>query len=600
MDLSHLSDADLDRMIAEAQAGGARAIPASPAPSAPAAPSMQVPAAPVANPAPMPSGMPAPPPDLSGMSDADLDAAIAKSQPLSIGGRIEDAGRSLGAGLGRGFTGLPGVPADLASMVTGAYDWADAKLRGLTPEQAAKAKSDREANAILKPETLTRYGSASFIDSAKPYVPGMDYQPKTTVGEYGKTLGEFAPNLLFGPTGGVRGAVASTVLPALTSETAGQLTKGTQYEPWARAGGAVFGGFSPKVITPNSASPDRARAVNALMGEDIPMTAGQRTGNGTLQRLEQELGGGRYQNVREEQGRAFTGAAMGRAGERGELATPEVMDRAFTRLGAQFDDLSSRSSTPLTPQLQNDLLGVAADYGSVARNPAAIVEQTVNRVAELSRQNGGVLSGEAYKSIRSDLSRHIKTADPETKGALHGIQSALDDAVGLVISPADQAAWSEARNQYRNLVTLERAVGGAGEAAAQGRVSPAQLRTAAANEQGKRAYVRGEGDFADLARSGVATLTDPPNSGTASRLSSWGLPAAGAGAGATIGNLIGWPTAGAVVGAAMPHMVGRAVMSGPAQAYLGNQLMANMGPEMSRAALVNAMMQAPPILKDRK
>jgi hypothetical protein len=43
------------------------------------------------------------------------------------------------------------------------------------------------------------------------------------------------------PGGLARGALRYGLIPALSSETAGQLTKGTAAEPWARAAGAILG-----------------------------------------------------------------------------------------------------------------------------------------------------------------------------------------------------------------------------------------------------------------------------------------------------------------------------------------------------------------------
>ena len=71
---------------------------------------------------------------------------------------------------------------------------------------------------------------------------GPFYQPKTIVGDYAQTTGEFLPGALLMPGGGLaRSALRYGVLPALTSETAGQLTKGTAAESWARLAGAILG-----------------------------------------------------------------------------------------------------------------------------------------------------------------------------------------------------------------------------------------------------------------------------------------------------------------------------------------------------------------------
>ena len=71
---------------------------------------------------------------------------------------------------------------------------------------------------------------------------GPFYQPKTIVGDYAQTVGEFVPGALLMPEGSLAtNALRYGLLPALSSETAGQLTKGTAAEPWARAAGGILG-----------------------------------------------------------------------------------------------------------------------------------------------------------------------------------------------------------------------------------------------------------------------------------------------------------------------------------------------------------------------
>src|SRR5436190_2093247 len=68
----------------------------------------------------------------------------------------------------------------------------------------------------------------------------------------------------------------NTAVPALTSETAGQLTKGTAAEPYARfVAGMAAGPLAGKIITPSApASAFRQRDVATLAGEGIPLSAG--------------------------------------------------------------------------------------------------------------------------------------------------------------------------------------------------------------------------------------------------------------------------------------------------------------------------------------
>jgi hypothetical protein len=205
------------------------------------------------------------------------------------------------------------------------------------------------------------------------------------------------------------------------------------------------------------------------------------------------------------------------------------------------------------------------------------------------------LRGEAYKNISSDIAKYMRSsgADPALKEALRGMKDALDDAVERSLSGDLLKQWQGARNNYRNLIVLEDAVSKGGERAAEGLLSPSQFRQSVLSKQGKRNYVRGEGDFAELARAGEAVLKPLPDSGTAGRTAARNLftavPAAiGAGVGSPIGPF--GAIVGALTGAAAPYATGRMLLSRPLQAYLVNQLMrrGNSASKVQRAVVGSA------------
>ena len=425
----------------------------------------------------------------------------------------------------------------------------------------------------------------------------LAYKPQTMAGEYSRTIGEFLPASMIG-SGSLPGRVLKqAVLPALGSETAGQFTEGSSMEPYARIAGALVGSIAPdllrRAVTPFPASPERLSMADTLASEGVDLTAGQRTGNDRLRHMESELGGYSGQRFMERQGEQFTSAALKRAGIDATRATPEVMDEAFTRIGKSFDDLAAQTSIPFDAKVQDDLLAAVTDYQGTAATPAPIVERMMSRASDLASKNGGVLPGEAYQNIRSEIGSAIKRSDGPTQMALRDVQEALDDAVGRAM-PADFVKkWDQARNQYRNMLVLEKAAAGAGENVAGGLLSPSQLRGATVN-QNRRAYVRGKGDFAELARAGEGVMKPLPNSGTASRTSARNIGVSlatllGAGGGSVAGGPFG-AVAGALAGSALPAGVGKAMLSGPGRAYLGNQLLTNRAVSPQLRAVISALM----------
>jgi hypothetical protein len=163
--------------------------------------------------------------------------------------------------------------------------------------------------------------------------------------------------------------------------------------------------------------------------------------------------------------------------------------------------------------------------------------------------------------------------------ALQGLRAALDDAMERTLlrtgNSADMQILRNARNEYRNMMVIERAATGAGSASAEGLISPSQLRNAVV-QQNRRAYGRGQGDFAELARAGEALMKPLPQSGTSPRHNAMQVvqtigAVVGGGAGAAGGPA--GTALGAAAGLAAPAIAGRALMSRPVQSWLSNQRM---------------------------
>lgn len=378
-------------------------------------------------------------------------------------------------------------------------------------------------------------------------------------------------------TGATEGAVYGGITGAGSADAGSRLEGAAQ---GAKMGGLIgagvpvvargIGGAIGKAITPTQITPERQAFVDLLEQNGIKVTAGQRSGSKALQYAENFLGdaplaGGKATKAMEAQGDAFTNAVMKKMGGSG-LATPDAMAANKARIGQTFDDLAARNTFTADQQLNQDIGDSLRSYAKLLPvQQREVIGATVSDLIERLRLGGGSMPGEQYQAIRSDISNMAQTtrnSDPAFSMAMRGIRNAMDSAMDRSISPQDAGAWAQARREYGNYKTIVDAVGGAGSNNAEGRISPQGLRAAVAQRGGKESYVRGKGDFADLARAGNAVMSPLPNSGTAQRNF-----LAGATGGAT---LAGSPlTAAASLG--VPAMAGRAIMSGPVQKYLSNQ-----------------------------
>lgn len=169
-----------------------------------------------------------------------LPNEVAKaSQPLSAGETALDIAKSGASGVGEGAVNLAGTPGDLRNMGENALGWVANKLGSSPSTQDIVKKAVRFTSPFAFAPTSEQIKQPinSMVQG------GLDYQPQTTAGNYAKTIGEFAPSAALGPGGAVRKA-AMAVIPGVASEAAGQATKGTPFEQYARGAGALLGGVA--------------------------------------------------------------------------------------------------------------------------------------------------------------------------------------------------------------------------------------------------------------------------------------------------------------------------------------------------------------------
>lgn len=521
---------------------------------------------------------------------APVTASQAPTQPptpdATFGEKVVDVAKSLPIGALKGILGVGSLPGNLEYLGRMGLDWAAQKIGFDDPGLS----SPKDADSIYGGRSTIMPTYADYKRDLENTITGPLYEPKTVPGEYAQTLGEFLPGgLTRAPMTATQRATA-VVAPAVTSETAGQLTKGTVFEPWARMAGALAPTMLSRTVTPNPIrDPEHAKAVKVLEGEGVALTAGQKTDNKRLKWAESvtndtPFAGTKAADLLQKQGETFTKAALKRIGEDAPRATPEVMDKAFKRIGGVFEDVASRVPVEADRTLANGLRKAFTDYNSLVAESQRVpfIKDILVDIANYYRQGNGALSGAAYGDLRSRINanaRKLARSDHNASEALFNIQNALDGAMQRSARrlgfPEDVARLRQARDQYRNILVVEKAAAGSGEMAAKGLISPTALKNATA-AQSRRAYVRGKGDFAELARSGEAVMKALPQSGTAPRAQAMAAMNIILGLG---GHQAGGPL-GAIAGAAAPAIAARTLMSDKAQRYLGNQVMTPLRPYM--------------------
>lgn len=210
-------------------------------------------------------------PQYSDMSDADLSGALYRKfyndmprdefdKKLGIKSKPDvnttvDVLKSGGVGVGEGLIGLAGMPADSANLLGRGVD----KLQDLATNAIGRpdwnspmTQARRKAELFGLPEpksVIDRATTGAITKAIENNVTGEFYKPQTTAGEYARTAGAFAPAVIGGPETLLTKLATRVALPSVAAESAGQLTKGTELEPWARAGGALLGAVTPAVAS---------------------------------------------------------------------------------------------------------------------------------------------------------------------------------------------------------------------------------------------------------------------------------------------------------------------------------------------------------------
>lgn len=168
----------------------------------------------------------------------------------SAGDTALDVAKSGGAGLAKGAIGLAGTGGDIRNLAGMGIDYL-ANKAGAPPEMIAQAKAAVTQGAKLNPLTalLAQAPSSAEIRAPIEGATGKFYEPQTRFGEVAQTVGEFIPGALAGPGGPVRNAIAFGVVPGIASEIAGQVSRGTKAEPYARGVAAIGGGGVAGIVS---------------------------------------------------------------------------------------------------------------------------------------------------------------------------------------------------------------------------------------------------------------------------------------------------------------------------------------------------------------
>lgn len=349
--------------------------------------------------------------------------------------------------------------------------------------------------------------------------------------QYAETIGEFAGGALAFPFGGPFRAAKQAIVPALASESAGQVaqTYAPEYESQARLLAALGVPVAQVAATPalrrmaigdpeevrgylaGTKRPESVQTLKSAGVEDI--SAGQQIGSEQLMRLE-----GRVSPTLKSQAQ-LTKAALREAGVTGDvLATPSVLNKRRNELGAVFD--LADDAVVLPPSMQEgSRMSMAVNDAIQDVTVGKVPDRLVNIADKFINAAAGriQISANDLSKLRTDLSKQLtrfaKENDQVNYQLAYDMNEIVDDMIQRNVgasSPELLEDLLKARKEYRSFLTAENAVNRAGSDASAGIITPAALASAARKREGV-AVRRGTGtDLSEIASAAEEVLLPLP------------------------------------------------------------------------------------------
>lgn len=350
----------------------------------------------------------------------------------------------------------------------------------------------------------------------------------------GTGVGGFVGETLTSPTTylpvlgkGLAGLVASGVATGAAQGAVSPLGVGDSRADNVKTSAIVSGIASPiagaiaRPVENLNTDKEAQRLAKEISDTGIKLTAAQATGNKNLQGLEAVLGelpltAGKVQKRAEDQLSKFTQAVLQKAGIASDSAAPDVLRAGEETLSKGFEEVAKRNTVAVDNILLNDL--AAIEQEAAKRLGGKKAYKAVSSYIDDVLATGGSIPGDVYQMTRSKLGQDANTlSDRYVAGKLKDVQRALDDAMTRSVPPDDAKIWTDLRQKWANLRTIQRAMGSTSDVSVGGKVNPNALLNA--TKVGNRGYATGKGDLNTLARAGKLYLPEKVgNSGSAQRL----------------------------------------------------------------------------------
>lgn len=168
--------------------------------------------------------------------------------------------------------------------------------------------------------------------------------------------------------------------------------------------------------------------------------------------------------------KAFNRAVGATFGAADDSLTPQVLDAAKRRMGAEFDRIWSSNALQVDGQLVQKLSDLQNLAAKLPRNEGGSLNAEINDLlGKVTTDSAGnpVISGDVANKFQSYLRRRAE-GSAGLRNELNDLRQSIISAFNRSVSPADAAALTSNRGQYKAFKTVEPLLAGA-EAGVAGR-----------------------------------------------------------------------------------------------------------------------------------
>ena len=283
------------------------------------------------------------------------------------------------------------------------------------------------------------------------------------LGAGGGYLGDKLTQILFG-----RGAAPSAAATAATGEGAQSAEAILAATPSAQVtgGGVNLGAVAPEAGAALTAAQRAILERGKALG--FKTTPAQETGSRSLLQMEARMESspftsGPFNTIKAENQRVLNKATAQAIG----VNSDELSNPVLAQAQRQISDTYKKVATPDLRKI--DQMTVLNGIDLVDNAFEGLTTQPlksnifVKQLQDLA--NKGQASGEQLQALSSKIGRRAKnemttaSGDRELGTALFQIKEMVDDALASGLSQAEQQAFAQARNNYRNLMTIRTASG---------------------------------------------------------------------------------------------------------------------------------------------